>query len=668
MEKIIETRICIHCGASFDITDKDLEFYEKVSPVFPNPGVSFSTPRLKQSFPPREKGVKENISLNGGGIKEAVSQRPVSFHETGLNGEKSPDSFFESGFKDLGNGKVKYLIPSPTLCPDCRQQRRLSFRNERKLYKRKCDATGEDIISIYSPDKPYKVYNQDFWWSDRWDALDYGKDFDFGKSFFDQFEELMKEVPLINLNTINNENSLYVHLSGYNKNCYLVFAGEYNEDCLYCSRIINSKNCIDNVEISNSSLLYHCINVENCNNLFFSQNCKNCSFSDYLYECESCSDCLFCNNLVGKKYNIFNKQFSKEEYKNEKKKILSQNDLRKMMIDLLKKSIHKSSTIINSENCIGNNIFSSKNCKKCFDTTNTEDASYTYASFKTKKIMDVTNTTEQFFGYEGMSIGYNSINSLFTIGGWTSNFVYYCFDVHNSSHLFGCIGLKNKSYCILNKQYTKSEYEVLIPKIIEHMMKTGEWGEFFPSSLSPFGYNETVAQEYYPLTRRDVIPAKAGIYENENISSETGLEGKINYIDREGNTYKTLQEAGKRPVFKWSNYEAPFPKVEKIIPASKLPENIADIPDDILNWAIECEVTKKPFRIIKEELAFYRKHNLPIPRRHPDQRHLNRMSLRNPRKLFARICDNCKKDIQTTYAPERPEIVYCEECYNKEVY
>jgi len=86
--------------------------------------------------------------------------------------------------------------------------------------------------------------------------------------------------------------------------------------------------------------------------------------------------------------------------------------------------------------------------------------------------------------------------------------------------------------------------------------------------------------------------------------------------------------------------------VDKIIPANKLPENIADIPDDILNWAIECEITKKPFRIIKEELEFYRKHNLPIPRRHPDQRHLDRMSLRNPRKLFERICDcpNCEEN------------------------
>jgi hypothetical protein len=79
------------------------------------------------------------------------------------------------------------MIPPPTLCPDCRQQRRLSFRNERKLYKRKCDATGKDIISIYSPDKPYTVYHQDYWWSDAWEPMDYGRDFDFSRSAIEQF-------------------------------------------------------------------------------------------------------------------------------------------------------------------------------------------------------------------------------------------------------------------------------------------------------------------------------------------------------------------------------------------------------------------------------------------------------------------------------------------------
>jgi hypothetical protein len=122
------------------------------------------------------------------------------------------------------------------------------------------------------------------------------------------------------------------------------------------------------------------------------------------------------------------------------------------------------------------------------------------------------------------------------------------------------------------------------------------------------------------------------------------------------------------PIFNWSTYETPFPKVEKIIPASKLPENISNIPDDILNRAIECEVTKKPFKIIAQELAFYKKHNLPIPKRHPDQRHLDRIALRNPRKLFTRICNKCWINIKTSYSPDREEIVYCEECYNKEIY
>ncbi len=120
--------------------------------------------------------------------------------------------------------------------------------------------------------------------------------------------------------------------------------------------------------------------------------------------------------------------------------------------------------------------------------------------------------------------------------------------------------------------------------------------------------------------------------------------------------------------FNWSDYEAPKPNAKKTVPASEINNNINNISDEILNWAIECEITKKPFRIIKPELEFYRKHNLPIPKRHPDQRHLDRMKLRNTTKLFDRNCDKCWISIKTTYSPEREEIVYCESCYDKEIY
>src|SRR5438105_1037595 len=78
----------------------------------------------------------------------------------------------------------KYAIPPPTLCPDCRQQRRLAWRNERKLYHRTCDLTGKDIVSCYSPDKPHTVFEPDAWNSDKWDPLEYGRDVDFNRSFF----------------------------------------------------------------------------------------------------------------------------------------------------------------------------------------------------------------------------------------------------------------------------------------------------------------------------------------------------------------------------------------------------------------------------------------------------------------------------------------------------
>jgi hypothetical protein len=147
-EKVIETKVCKQCNSNFEITDKDLEFYDKISPSFP-----------------------------------------------------SPDSK-ESGLK-------KFLIPTPKLCPECRMKRRLSFRNERKLYRRKCDITGKNIISMYSPDKKFLVYDNDYWWSDNWNVMDYGRDFLFNKTFFEQFENLLKVVPMASILNTNTENSEY---------------------------------------------------------------------------------------------------------------------------------------------------------------------------------------------------------------------------------------------------------------------------------------------------------------------------------------------------------------------------------------------------------------------------------------------------------------------------
>jgi hypothetical protein len=389
--------------------------------------------------------------------------------------------------------------------------------------------------------------------------------------------------------------------------------------------------------------------------------------------------------LRNKQYCFFNEQLNKEEYEEKKKLFFVQakNSLvyahaTALWRNRLCKPVH----MTHVETCSGDYITNAKNCSYCFSCKDSEDCRYCHdllGGAKNEDCMDVSN-----FGigaqlsYECQCIGGNpgmSFHVLFTNTSWPCHDLMYChFCVGNTNHCFGCVGLKHKQYCILNKQYTKEEYESLVPQIIEKMMNTPypsvslrgaerrgnpneiqdshgivtplsaqeggsgltmtssmEWGEFFPPSLSPFGYNETVAQEYYPLTKEEALSKG----------------------------------------FNWSDYEPPPPQVDRVITREqmkKLPDNIKDIPDDILNWALTCEVTGKPYRIIKQELAFYREHNLPIPRRHPDQRHKDRMALRNPRKLYDRTCMKCGKPIKTTYAPDRPEIVYCEECYLKEIY
>jgi hypothetical protein len=210
---------------------------------------------------------------------------------------------------------------------------------------------------------------------------------------------------------------------------------------------------------------------------------------------------------------------------------------------------------------------------------------------------------------------------------WESNSdLIYCDSCIGCKNCFGCVGLQHQSYCILNTQYTKEEYEKFVPQIIAAMRNDGIWGEFFPIEKSPFAYNETVAQDYFPLTK--------------GVALEQGLS--------------------------WQEHDE---KADQYMgPDYEIPDDIHNVSDDITKQILRCEVLGKPFKIIPQELKFYKKMGIPIPRKSPDQRHLERLALRSPRKLWSRQCIKCKIAIQTSYAPDRPEQIYCEKCYQKTIY
>lgn len=524
-EQVIEIKKCNHCNSNFNVTDDDLNFYKKISPKF--------------------------------------------------------------------NGEI-FEIPTPTFCPECRQQRRLSFRNERNLYKSKCSLTWVDIISSYSPDKNYVVYENKTWWSDKWDSLDYWIEYDFSKNFFEQFDSQLHKIPRINLHLQNYENSPYSNHESDIKNCYLTVWWHWNENCMYGTYYISSKDSVDNYWLFNSTLSYEnliCYNLYNCSFLSYSYDCEKCFL---WFDLKWCKNCFCCVWLRNKEYYIFNKSYSKEEYENKLEKINLWNyenldKYKKDFFDFLALNRNLEPNIVNSENCTWNDIFNSKNCHNSNDLEECEDCKNCFIVWMSKNIYDSSNIWKVDFSYEMTNGWMDAYHNMF------SQFSYWCRDImysdncHYSNNLFWCIWLVNKSYCILNKQYTKEEYLVLVPKIIKSMRNSSEWWEYFPSSISTYWYNESAANLEFPLNEEQAI-----------------------------NNW-----------FIWSNFEALFPKVKKVIPASKLPSDIKDIPDDILNRAIECEINKKPFRIIKSELDFYRKHNLPVPRRHPDQRHIDRLKLKN---------------------------------------
>lgn len=500
MEKIIETKVCKKCWAKFYITDKDLEFYNKVSPIF---------------------------------------------------------------------DWKKYTISTPTLCPGCRQQRRLAFRNERELYKRKCSSSWKDIISIYSPEKPYKVYDQDIWWSDIYNPLDYWKSFDFSKSFFNQFQELLNTVPLPNIQNSKSENCEYTNYSRSNKDCYLCVWSWESQDCYYSYRVVHCKSVVDSYDLYSCENCYECSSSKDLYHCLYSHNCHNCSY------------CFGCIDLYDKKYCIFNKQYTQDERENNIKNI--QKEEIKGNLNKLVKNATKS-ILINTQNCRWNYLI---NCKDCFDSYILKWCEWCIYS----KIWEHDKDCKDSNFFDNNELQYDSTNlqsnykcAFGNLVRYTKN-SYYLMTSFNSKNCFGCIWLKGNEYCILNKKYTKEEYNKLVPKIIEHMQNTWEWGEFFPIWLSPFAYNETVSGEWYPLEKDEI----ASFWYKRK--------------DRDDKNYSW-------PIYKPLNTEE-YSKIEN--------------QQEILNSILKCEITGKPYRIIKQELNFYIRMWIEIPTSHPDIRHIRRI-------------------------------------------
>lgn len=520
--------------------------------------------------------------------------------------------------------------------------------NETVLYKRKCDLTGEDIFSMYDADAPFPVYQTDVWYSDQWDSYKYGMDFDEKRPFLEQLFELQSKVPRMSLVRQGMAvNSPYAHRVTDPKNSYMTFRASYPENCLYVYNGKYTKDCSDSAWIFDSELCYECVNIENCYNVRFGQESKDCRDSSFLYACRNCSNCAFCVNLVNGEYCIWNKRYAKEDYFNKLKELGLDNysnvqQLKQEFTRFRKQFPQKAIASIKSDKVSGNWFSNCKNVSKSFDCVEVKDGKHLFMVFAAEDCMDYYewgNKAEQI--YEVVNSGINIARLYFCNQCWAgASDLYYCNTCPGARNCFGCVGLKKGEYAILNKKYSKEEYETLKRKIIKQMKempfvdKRGfeyYFGEFFPEMFSDFAYNETIANFHFPLSR------------------EQALSRGYLWKDKEKKDYKIT------------------------LKPEDLPQTIEEVDDSILNEVIECENKDHPesvgaFRITQNELNFYRKMNLPLPRACFNIRHLRRMQSRPQLKITKRSCLKCETEVETVYDEKNYPIIYCEKCYQQEVY
>ena len=513
-------------------------------------------------------------------------------------------------------------------------RRRWASSNSYNLFKNTSAFTGKQLITIYPPASPYKIYEHQVWYADGWNPLDYARDYDASHSFFEQFHDLQLAVPRPNLSSDkSNINSDYTNTSRGLKNCYIVFDQVGGEDLYYHQCCVDDKNCVECWALYGCDTCYECKLSERLFKCFFIEHSEDCLESAFLWDCRNCDHCFMSSNLRNKKYYFRNEYVGKEEYERRIRDIYFGDyhklqdflqEFKKMKIEAPKKPNWNE----RSENISGDFIRTSKNIYMGLYIEDSENIAYSDGVLESRDSYDISGFGAELCYEMHTILTKNNYGCKFSTSIDNCQNVEYSDLCRNCRNCFGCVGLSNKEFCIFNEQYSTDEYWRKVDDIKIKMLEEKEYGEFFPPKYLVFPYHSALVTSY---------PG-----------------------------FDDFEEAGKYG-YDISLIEEPRADMKgDIIEANNLPSDIKNVGDDILDKIIFDKKNDKKFRIIKQELDFYRQHGLPLPREHPSVR------MDKWRKLFgiqlnfySRKCMQCAKVIETSYSPDDSNIVYCESCYQK---
>ena len=524
----------------------------------------------------------------------------------------------------------KVDIELPTICHFCRIKIHLSFWLFGKFRKGVSDLSGENFITVLPPKNRYPIYSLHEWHSDKWNAMDYGQDYVPTKPFFEQLQELQEKVPHPHQNGIKNTNCDWCDDVWNCKNCYLARSMVDCEDLYYSYRNLRVKNSIDVVVCFESERCFDSVNCHHSYKFFYSRNSRDCVDSYFLQDCRNCQNCFMCWNLRGKSYCIENVQYTKKEYDEKLESFglgsyLSIQKHKKHLDEIAQNdTVHRENFNLKTYNSDGDNLLNTKNCHNCNTISDAEDCYNCVRAGWPKSAIDATGSFRSELSgnsngcYDDYFLRYSNWSS-----ARYSEYLDMCIECE---YCFGCICLKNKKYCILNKQYEKVEYENLRVQIISNMKKRGEYGKFLPYAMSAGPFNFSSSFLYFPETKKEDIVKLGGYWEDVGESKIEGIQTK------------------------------------------DLPDDIKYVPDDIITKALICPKTGWRFNIAQNELNFYKQNNIPLPRLHFDVRIKENMKYTTVLQAYPYECFYCKKDINAYYPPSwNYQKIACEECYKQNI-
>ncbi len=533
-----------------------------------------------------------------------------------------------------------FHAPAPTLCPPHSLRQRLSFRNERHLFKRTCELCKKEMLAMYSPNSYPSVYCHECWYGDSWDPMNHGRVYDPTRSFIDQVSDLLQSVPHFNLFQIGeNINSDYCNAIYNSKDSFLSFSNVRSEGSLYCKNTDDGLDCTDCFGVAKSELLYDCVSVNDSYKSAYLTRCEKCSECYLGRDLSDCQNCFGCVNLKHKQWYWYNEQLSEGEYKKRLARALesrrSFNEQCAAFNTFSESLPVEYATIRSSEDATGSYIYNSRNIRNSFFNSDSENNGDCFRTiWNAKDCYRVCNIGAGEGSYNSIALPFSSFAAACFLCEHCS-FVSYCFFCQNTDSALGCVGLRKKKFCILNTQYSEEEYKALSALIRTDMKQRGEWGEFFPVSHSQHGYNNTLAYEYFPLSKEEVI-TRGWRWEDETVTAR-----------------------GK-----------------ETLAADAVPESIDLADASITKQILACASCGMNYKILKKELERLKLFHLPLPLQCQDCRFTVRFERHIVPVLYHRTCmcreshvfhegSSCTADFQTTYRPDGKDSVYCKPCYQE---